>query len=252
MSYKQDKLGIPYGGTGQSTQTAAFDALAPNTTKGDLIVYNGTDNVRLAAGTDGQALKANSATATGLEWGSDTSGLADPGANGVVVRTALNTTTARTITGTTNQVSVSNGDGVSGNPTLSLPQDINSSANVNFGSVTTSGAVEVNGRFTAQGAQVVTAVTPGAGNYNVTATDYAILKTGITGGGDTINLEAAATAGGGRVLVIKDATGTAGTNNITIEPDGSETIDGASNFVMNTNYGAVTLACDGSSGWYVM
>jgi lysophospholipase L1-like esterase len=40
---------------------------------------------------------------------------------GLLSRTSANTLTPRTITGTTNQISVSNGDGVSGNPTLSVP-----------------------------------------------------------------------------------------------------------------------------------
>ena len=59
---------IANGGTGQTTQTAAFDALAPTTTQGDTIYYNGTDNVRLAKGTAGQALVMNSG-ATAPEWG---------------------------------------------------------------------------------------------------------------------------------------------------------------------------------------
>lgn len=59
-------------------------------------------------------------------------GLADPGANGIVVRTALNTTVARTLTAGTN-VSVSNGSGVSGNPTVSVPD----------ASTTTKGVVEL-------------------------------------------------------------------------------------------------------------
>jgi hypothetical protein len=51
-------------------------------------------------------------------------GLGDPGGNGVVVRTAAGTTTNRTITGTANEISATNGDGVSGNPTLSLPSSL--------------------------------------------------------------------------------------------------------------------------------
>ena len=60
-------LAIADGGTGQSTATAAFDALAPTTTQGDLIYHNGTDNVRLAKGTKYQTLRINSG-ATAPEW----------------------------------------------------------------------------------------------------------------------------------------------------------------------------------------
>jgi len=49
-------LPIGNGGTGQTTKTPAFDALAPTTTNGDIIYYNGTDNVRLAPGTATQVL----------------------------------------------------------------------------------------------------------------------------------------------------------------------------------------------------
>lgn len=61
-------LGIGEGGTGQTTQTAAFDALAPTTTKGDLIVHNGTDNIRLPVGADGTVLTADSAQASGFTF----------------------------------------------------------------------------------------------------------------------------------------------------------------------------------------
>ncbi|MFV1174463.1 hypothetical protein QMK93_29155, partial [Klebsiella pneumoniae] len=61
-------VAISQGGTGQSDKTSAFDALAPNTTKGDMIVYTGTDNVRLPVGTDGQILIADSTTTEGVKW----------------------------------------------------------------------------------------------------------------------------------------------------------------------------------------
>jgi hypothetical protein len=60
---------IANGGTGQTTAVAAFDALAPTTTKGDLIVHNGTDNVRLAVGpTNGYVLTVDSTQANGIRW----------------------------------------------------------------------------------------------------------------------------------------------------------------------------------------
>lgn len=60
-------VAISDGGTGQSTKTAAFDALAPTTTQGDIIYYNGTDNVRLAKGAAATILTMN-AGATAPEW----------------------------------------------------------------------------------------------------------------------------------------------------------------------------------------
>jgi hypothetical protein len=47
--------------------------------------------------------------------------LADPSSNGIIVRDSVGHSISRTITGTTHQISVANGDGVSGNPTLSIP-----------------------------------------------------------------------------------------------------------------------------------
>jgi hypothetical protein len=61
-------LPIGSGGTGQTSAVAAFDALSPATTKGDLIVSNGTDNIRLPVGTDTYVLTADSAQASGLTW----------------------------------------------------------------------------------------------------------------------------------------------------------------------------------------
>jgi hypothetical protein len=59
-------LPINKGGTGQTTKAAAFDALSPLTTKGDIIYFDGTNNVRLAPGTSGQLLSAD--TTDGVKW----------------------------------------------------------------------------------------------------------------------------------------------------------------------------------------
>lgn len=53
-------LAIANGGTGQTTASAAFDALAPTTTRGDLVFRNATTNTRLGGSTAGYLLQTNS------------------------------------------------------------------------------------------------------------------------------------------------------------------------------------------------
>ena len=60
-------IAIADGGTGQSSKTAAFDALSPLSTQGDIMYHNGSDNVRLAKGTALYGLRMN-AGATAPEW----------------------------------------------------------------------------------------------------------------------------------------------------------------------------------------
>lgn len=55
------------GGTGQTTATEGFDALAPTTTAGDTIYRNSTDNVRLPIGSALTILRSN-AGQTAPEW----------------------------------------------------------------------------------------------------------------------------------------------------------------------------------------
>jgi hypothetical protein len=58
-------IAIANGGTGQTTKSAAFNALSPITTTGDLIIGNGTNSAtNLAIGTNGYVLTSNGTTAT--------------------------------------------------------------------------------------------------------------------------------------------------------------------------------------------
>lgn len=60
-------IAINHGGTGQVTAPAAFGALSPLTTKGDLLGFS-TLNDRLPVGSNGQVLTADSGQALGVAW----------------------------------------------------------------------------------------------------------------------------------------------------------------------------------------
>jgi len=81
-------LGISYGGTGQTTASAAFNALSPITTTGDLIIGNGTNSAtRLAIGTNGYVLTSNGTTAS---WQAAT------GTSATYTRTSFTATASQT------------------------------------------------------------------------------------------------------------------------------------------------------------
>jgi len=72
---------IANGGTGQTTASSAFNALSPIIAKGDIIVGDGVNSSnRLAVGTNGYVLTADSSTATGVKWAVAASGMVYPGA----------------------------------------------------------------------------------------------------------------------------------------------------------------------------
>jgi hypothetical protein len=85
------------------------DTMIPETivdAKGDLIAATAADTVtRLAVGANGTVLKANSATATGLEWATDASGMTNPMTTTAdVIYSSSGSTPARLGIGTAGQV----------------------------------------------------------------------------------------------------------------------------------------------------
>jgi trimeric autotransporter adhesin len=90
-----------------------------------------------------------------------------------------------------------------------------------------------------------TAVNHAASPYTVLVTDYYI-SADVTAGVITINLPNAPTTN--RVFIIKDKVGLSATSNITVTTvGGAVTIDGATTFVINTNFESVNLAFNGTS-----
>lgn len=102
-------LAIADGGTGETTQTDAFNALAPTTTKGDLIVNDGINNVRLAADSNNNyVLTTDNTTATGLKWSPSAAGGAVTLVNDVATASNLYPTFANATSGTVANLYTSN------------------------------------------------------------------------------------------------------------------------------------------------
>lgn len=86
-------------------------------------------------------------------------------------------------------------------------------------------------------------------NYTTVATDTIVAYTTLAAS-RVVTLLAAATAGDGFILLVKDESGSAsGSVTITVDGNGSETIDGALTKVINAAYGSISLYCNGSN-WF--
>jgi hypothetical protein len=71
ITYSGTALPVANGGTGQTTASAAFNALSPVTSTGDLIIGNGANSAtRLAIGANGYILTSNGTTASWVAAGS--------------------------------------------------------------------------------------------------------------------------------------------------------------------------------------
>lgn len=114
-------LAIGSGGTGQTTASAAFNALSPITTTGDLILGNGTNSAtRLGIGTNGYLLTSNGTTAS---WQAAPVSMVYPGA-GIPNSTGSAWTTSYSTSGTGTVVALATGAALT-NPSANLINDTN-------------------------------------------------------------------------------------------------------------------------------
>jgi hypothetical protein len=183
--------------------------------------------------------------------------------NGILTQTAADTFTAITITGTANKITVTNGDGVAGNPTLTISATyVGQTSITTLGTITTgvwtgttialanggSGAVSAAAARVSFGLNVWHAVADA--DYTVLATDLDVGYTSISAA-RVITLPAASAVNAGQVLVIGDVSGSASaTNTITITRAGADTINGATTYVIKSANGLARLISDGASKWY--
>jgi len=80
----------------------------------------------------------------------------------------------------------------------------------------------------------------------------ALIGVTSTAAARTITLPLASTYPAGVPLRVKDESGAAGTNNITITRVGSDVIDGATTSVISTNYGGRHIYSDGVDKWFLI
>lgn len=177
-------LGLPYGTTAQRVSPATAGWMRWNSDTPGMETWNGSAWVASAgsgtvtsvavSGSTGLGVSGSPITTSGtitLTLGTELQGLSGLAATGIIARTGAGTYSSRTITGTAGNVTVSNGDGVSGNPTIDLAT-AGSAITDQLRRITT----DAYGRVTASSA-------PTAGDITTALTFTPVNKAGDTGVG---------------------------------------------------------------------
>lgn len=144
------------------TGVGSGDVVGPaSSVDNELVLFNGTTGKLIKAATLTGLIKATSGVVSAASAGTDylapaaigttvqaydatLAALASYSTNGIVTQTAADTFTGRTITGTANEISVADGNGVAGNPTLSLPTALTFTGKTVTGGTFTTPTINVN------------------------------------------------------------------------------------------------------------
>jgi hypothetical protein len=94
--------------------------------------------------------------------------------------------------------------------------------------------------------QIPIAMTTVTANYTVKRDEYIINVNGSA----PVTITLLPSAGPGEAFLVKDVSGNAVVNNITVVTSDSKLIDGQANYLMQTNYQGATFIFDGTS-WRV-
>ncbi len=265
-------LAINKGGTGQTSQTAAMDALSPTTTKGDLLVDNGTNVIRVAVGTDGHVLKADSGAASGVAWAAETGG----GGGGAptdaeyLVATSHGSLSAERVT--TNTATITWDHTVGGQAQANVPDDAitfakmqniatdrllgrDTASSGNVEELTVGGGVEFTGSGGVQRSALTGDVTASAGSGSTTIANNAVTTAKINDAAVTL----AKMANLAQDQVIGRTTASTGVpETFTVTAAAVTVLDDTTTAAMRTTLGAlggstgstdnVLLRADGTSG----
>lgn len=120
--------------------------------------------------------------------------------------------------------------------TLTIAGNISGSGQAQFGSLQV-GSLKLNHRTITNTA-------------TASATDYYI-GTDSTNGPISIRLPSATALSDGQAYVIKDETGMASNNNVTILASGSQTIDGQNSVVLESPFASLQLYCNGANKYFI-
>lgn len=90
-----------------------------------------------------------------------------------------------------------------------------------------------------------------AGDLIILNTDTFVFIRVNTSSARSITLPLCSSVSSGRIYIIKDVTGTAYTNNITVNRAGSDLIDTATSLVINSDFGSAMIIGDGTSTWNI-